>query len=320
MKWGGPEYTVAGKYIEKEGKDRDNDRFYDVEKSYNITQGQTQNTVIGKSKRNAQKQEKVPGPGYYSNKKLGKGLLQTIGKSQRAEISKKGGNDKFYDVGKSKDAISKHQPVATMGKGNKNKTLKDDQLGPGYYKIQELSKGPSCPIGIKYELKQDSENENYKYYDVQKGFDYTTHNIQKPFIETSIRKAEIDNNTPGVGSYSIKPKDNLGGVTMGKKLKSSLENERAPGPGAYKPSWDEAGINYSNDIKFGKADRIPEEKHNEYPGPGFYKPVLPWDKGPAIGTGERMHLNSDETPGPSDYNLPTMVPVIYSVNKPNAAN
>jgi hypothetical protein len=160
-------------------------------------------------------------------------------------------------------------------------------------------------------------NENDKFYDVIPGFNATQPGTKNIFIEKSNRKNDSQTEYPGPGMYDISLKDKREGITMGAKPKKKDEPSRAPGPGAYKPSWDEASINYTYDIKMGKAERLPEEKHSDYPGPGFYKPVLPWDKGPVIGTGDRSKTIANETPGPSYYDLPTMVPVIYSVNKPN---
>mmetsp|Transcript_24626 Transcript_24626/g.27298 ORF Transcript_24626/g.27298 Transcript_24626/m.27298 type:complete len:315 (-) Transcript_24626:19-963(-) len=305
----GPEYTVGSRYKKKENKTREYDRFYDVDKSYNATQGQSQNTIIGKSKRNNKSQKEVPGPGHYSIKELPKGLEHKLDKYVPKDHDEDRSNDRFYEVTKSTNAVSRHVPVATMGKSKREGEKPVTTLGPGHYSAKLLSKGPAHVIAEKHDNIKTTDNENDKYYNVKRGFEATMPNSQAAFTEKSVRKGEPITPTPGVGSYDIKLDNKRGGVTMGAKHKPPKDHERAPGPGAYKPSWDEAGVDYTYDIRFGKADRLPEEKYANFPGPGLYKPVLPWDKGPTIGTGERTELVCNNNPGPGDYNLPTMVPV-----------
>lgn len=342
----GPSYTVGKKYNRKEDKSKVNDRFYDVEKSHKTTQEQKQNTIIGKAKNKSKKDKDVPGPGHYNQKKLSKGPAITIAERHPLPQDKSRENDKFYDVDKCKELTNGKAPSAVIGTSKRSESKTDTNLGPGYYMTHENDKGPAYTIASKYDNLNKPKSQTDKFYEVQRGYEATVANQHNTFMEKSVRKDEMPSNTPGVGSYTLIT-NKIGGVTMGAKLKHSDENSRAPGPGAYKPSWDEAGMNYTHDIKFGKAEKIPDDKHSDYPGPGYYKPILPWDKGPTMGTEERLgddknadypgpgyykpvlpwdlgptigtsqrtKFDSSETPGPPDYNLPTMVPIIYSVNK-----
>jgi len=256
----------------------------------------------------------VPGPGHYSKINSHKGPEYTIGEKHTECEDKNRANDRFYEVDDAINYTKGKNPSANFGDSKRTDGRTDQYPGPGYYVKPEFDKGPAYTIASKYDDRGPS-NENYAFYNVDDGFNATQPNPRNTFVEKSERKDEFQNKYPGPGMYNV-TQSKIGGITMGEKLGPTAERFRAPGPGAYKPSWDEASINYTHDIKMGKAEKLPDEKHADYPGPGFYKVKCPWDKGPVIGTGERTKFDSSETPGPSYYDVPAMVPVIYSVNKP----
>lgn len=336
--------TIGKKFPKKRDTDKQNEVFYEVQGSYNKTQIKNTKAVIGKSKRPKFANDDNPGPNHYSIKDTSNPKPQTIGKSKR-QTKKEDTNNRFYEAGKSKDAISAHVPAATIPKSKNPSDPENPHLGPGSYSEKPISGGPAYTIMEKHPVKPSTDDS--KYYNTVEGYNATVAKAQVAFLDTAVGQKEPITDTPGVGSYTL-PQHRSQGKTIGIKLKPADEQERAPGPGVYKPSWDEASTNYIYDIKFVTQKRIPDEKTADYPGPCQYKPELPWNRGPVIGTGVRDGEKSGETPGPcqykptlpwdkgpvmgtearkdpgsgstpgpSDYFVPTMVPIIQSVNKPS---
>jgi hypothetical protein len=124
--------------------------------------------------------------------------------------------------------------------------------------------------------------------------------------------------TPGPGQYEARL-NTRSGPTLGSKPRVHVKD--SPGPGTYSPDPRQAKRK-APQFSMGseKKKTIAGRPHNKYPGPGTYYGQKP-KSGPSFGfgSGKRMHVNCNDSPGPGSYKIPTKIRNVegYALDKNN---
>ena len=258
----------------------------------------------------------LPGPGNYTVEKFAK--------------DNQGPKFGFGSDTKSKDYKNKTSPgpgnydnKSYMGDGVPGYSIKGrrpdvrvlpgkDTPGPGVY---DPSLGYTRTNGPMYGIGKTSKSKIANIYGHTPA--PNSYKPESKFIKTQAAAWRMGSNkrpdqlsqildTPGPGSYDPAASTKSGPSLRGK---SKIWIKDSPGPGAYSPDTRVAkkgAPRFSMGTQ--KKKTIAARPLNHFPGPGTYYKSKP-RTGPSFGFGssKRMHVRSDDSPGPGSYKIPTKI-------------
>lgn len=131
--------------------------------------------------------------------------------------------------------------------------------------------------------------------------DYEVQQYKTQGFSFGHKRESLESDTPGPGTYHPRPKSSNPSWTMGGRPKSSIRQDKSPGPGQYE-------IPSTNNRKACTISKVGRKFSSSVtPGPGQYnqKSKMVESNGFSLGKGKRVDFAKikTETPGPAAYDI-----------------